>query len=110
LREGERLVLEVEGKKLLMPNDIVFDRQGGYYFTDHGIRHNNSVEFGGVYYVGSDGTTRRVFYPIWTANGVGLSPDESLLYVAIPKRVSAIVSRSSSRGSSRPHLQMRLGL
>lgn len=32
--------------------------------------------------VAADGATRTVFAPIWTANGVGLSSDESRLYVS----------------------------
>lgn len=78
----ERLIDSVEGRALLMPNDLVFDRRGGLYFTDHGVRHAGGIDFGGVFHLAPDGTARTVFDPIWTANGVGLSPDESRLYVA----------------------------
>lgn len=78
----ERLVDNVDGRPLLMPNDLVFDRQGGLWFTDHGIRHATGIEFGGVFHRAPDGTARTVFAPVWTANGIGLSPDEKRLYVA----------------------------
>ncbi|MDA8247619.1 MAG: SMP-30/gluconolactonase/LRE family protein [Rhodospirillales bacterium] len=73
----------VGGHPLLMPNDLVFDRDGGFYFTDHGFRHDRSLEYGGVYYARSDGSDiREIAFPLLTANGVALSPDESTLYVS----------------------------
>src|SRR5215470_8805131 len=32
----ETLYDSCDGRKLSAPNDLVFDRQGGFYFTDHG--------------------------------------------------------------------------
>ena len=69
--------------KLNGPNDIVFDRQGGFYFTDLGkVRHRDRDQ-GGVYYARPDGSSIvEVVHPMLTPNGVGLSPDEQTLYVA----------------------------
>ncbi|WP_173933977.1 SMP-30/gluconolactonase/LRE family protein [Chelativorans sp. Marseille-P2723] len=65
------------------PNDIVFDRQGGFWFTDAGKVNPRMVHRGGVYYGRTDGSLLvEAIYPMWQANGVGLSPDESRLYVA----------------------------
>lgn len=65
------------------PNDIVFDRQGGFWFTDAGKVNPRSVHRGGVYYGRTDGSRLvEAIYPMWQANGVGLSPDASRLYVA----------------------------
>ncbi|UFN48420.1 SMP-30/gluconolactonase/LRE family protein [Roseomonas sp. OT10] len=85
LRTGERRVLyaECDGHRLSAPNDIVFDRQGGFYFTDMGKRHPRHRDNGGLYYALPDGSSiREVAYPILSANGVGLSPDERTVYVA----------------------------
>lgn len=68
---------------LSAPNDIVFDSHGGFYFTDHGHRQGRTVDFGAVYYAKADGShIREVAYPLLGPNGIGLSPDHSLLYVA----------------------------
>jgi gluconolactonase len=65
------------------PNDIVFDRQGGFYFTDLGKVRQRDRDQGAVYYARADGSLIvEVVHPILTPNGVGLSPDEQTLYVA----------------------------
>lgn len=68
---------------LSAPNDIVFDRHGGFYFTDHGHRQGRQLEFGAVYYARADGShICEVAFPLIGPNGIGLSPDGSTLYVA----------------------------
>ena len=65
------------------PNDLVFDRAGGMWFTDLGKTREREMDRGGVYYATADGSQiREVIYPMLTPNGIGLSPDESRLYVA----------------------------
>ena len=65
------------------PNDLVFDRAGGIWFTDLGKTREREMDRGGVYYAAADGSQiREVIYPMLTPNGIGLSPDESRLYVA----------------------------
>lgn len=65
------------------PNDIVFDRQGGFWFTDHGKAFARQRDFGGLYYAKIDGSLiREAAYPMVSPNGVGLSPDETVVYVA----------------------------
>ena len=69
--------------KLLGPNDIVFDRNGGFYFTDLGKARARDRDWGGVYYALADGSRIvEIVHPILTPNGIGLSPDERTLYVA----------------------------
>jgi len=85
LQTGERRMLysEVDGHRLSAPNDIVFDKQGGFYFTDLGKRHARHRGNGGLYYAQPDGSfVQEIAYPILSANGVGLSPDERTVYVA----------------------------
>lgn len=65
------------------PNDIVFDRSGGFWFTDAGKVNPRMVHRGGVYYGRTDGSVVvEAVYPMWQANGIGLSADETRLYVA----------------------------
>ena len=67
------------------PNDIVFDRHGGFWFTDHG-----KIDFAkrwhdvvGIFYAKADGShLEEVIFPSNNPNGIGLSPDGSKLYVA----------------------------
>lgn len=85
LETGEvtELYREIDGHALLMPNDIVIDKDGGLWFTDHGTRTERSFVHGGLYYGKPDGSfATTIAYPITTANGVGLSPDEKTVYVA----------------------------
>jgi gluconolactonase len=77
------LYREVNGRALSAPNDLVFDREGGFYFTDMGKRHAHHRDNGGVYYARPDGSKLiELAYPMLTPNGCGLSPDERTLYVA----------------------------
>lgn len=84
-RTGEVEVLHRDtgsGVGLRGPNDLVVDRQGGIWFTDLGKRRARDLDYGGVYYAAPDGTIREAAHPFLTANGIGLSPDETVLYVA----------------------------
>lgn len=75
------LYTECDGNELVGPNDLVFDRHGGFYFTDHGKDRGRVRTHGAVYYAAADGSAiREVVYPLESPNGVGLSPDGSRLY------------------------------
>ncbi len=68
---------------LRAPNDIVFDKQGGFYFTDHGTRTERSADRTGIYYAKPDGSfIEEVAFPVDGPNGIGLSPDEKTVYWA----------------------------
>jgi gluconolactonase len=68
---------------LRAPNDLVFDGHGGFWFTDHGVRHGRSSDRTGVYYALADGSSiTEVLFPLDAPNGVGLSPAGDRLYVA----------------------------
>lgn len=69
--------------RLVGPNDIVFDRLGGFYFTDYGKFYPRYRMNGGLYYARANGSSIvEVAYPLITPNGVGLSPDGETVYVA----------------------------
>ncbi len=79
----ETLYTQVEDRHLRGPNDIVFDRFGGFWFTDHGKTWERERDRTGVFYAKADGSyIEEVIFPMEGPNGVGLSPDESELYVA----------------------------
>jgi gluconolactonase len=72
-----------DGRRLRGPNDLVFDRAGGFWFTDFGKVREREMDRGGVYYARADGSMiREVIFPLEQPNGIGLSPDETTLYVA----------------------------
>ncbi len=79
----ETLYTEADGWPLFGPNDLVFDRDGGFYFTDLGKGRVRDLDRGAIYYAAADGSAiRAVCRPLVTPNGVGLSPDEDRLYYA----------------------------
>jgi len=79
----EVLYTHCAGQPLRGPNDIVFDREGGFWFTDHGKTRPRDRDRTGVFYASADGShIEEVIFPMDGPNGVGLSPDESTLYVA----------------------------
>lgn len=79
----ERMHETYEGAQLGSPNDIVFDEQGGYYFTDYGKRSSTALEYGSVYYAPPDGAPLiRCVGSMVTPNGLGLAADGNTLYVA----------------------------
>ena len=65
------------------PNDIVFDEQGGFWFTDNGKGTARQRSVTGVFYAAADGSScREVIFPLDNPNGVGLSPDGRTLFVS----------------------------
>ncbi len=79
--EFERIYSECDGNALLGPNDIVFDSQGGFWFTDTGKIWDRKVGRGGIYYATPQGDRiEEVVYPTEYANGIALSPAEDRVY------------------------------
>jgi gluconolactonase len=79
----ETLYAACDGRPLRGPNDLVFDADGGFWFTDHGKTRARERDRGGLYYARPDGSLlREVVFPLDAPNGVGLSPDGRRLYVA----------------------------
>lgn len=80
------LYTECDGRPLRAPNDLVMDGFGGFYFTDHGTVDNRgarTADVTGIYYATCDGSAiREVAFPTTSPNGIGLSPDGTVLYYA----------------------------
>jgi gluconolactonase len=61
----------------------VFDKHGGFYFTDHGTRDERTADRTGIYYATTDGSSiTEIAFPTDGPNGIGLSPNEDTLYWA----------------------------
>jgi gluconolactonase len=79
----ERLYKETDKSPLSGPNDLVFDKTGGFWLTDTGKGREREYVRGKLVYATADGKScREAAFPMWMPNGVGLSPDEKTLYVA----------------------------
>jgi len=79
----ETLYTQCNGNRLCGPNDLVFDAQGGLWFTDYGKTRARDMDRGGIYYAKTDGSLIvEAMHPIMGPNGIGLSPDEKTLYIA----------------------------
>lgn len=70
-----------DGRRLIGPNDLVFDEAGGLWFTDHGCTTAAGRRFGALCHATADGVTRQRDGLV-APNGVGLSPDGRTVYVA----------------------------
>ena len=79
-----------QGKRLLRPNDVIVKSDGTIYFTDPGgtaAPEQWDVTLSGVYRVSADlGSMSLVIDDMVRPNGLALSPDESILYVADSRR------------------------
>ena len=81
----EVLAEKWEGKRLNAPNDIVIRRDGHVYFTDPAFgsqAETRELDFYGVYHISPKGQMELVAKPGGRPNGITLSPDGGVLYVA----------------------------
>lgn len=96
---------ECGGRPLMAPANLVFDRQGSFYFSDMGAfegplrdagvstesKHLSVLKMAGdvarrpagsIYYASPDGRMiTEILHPMAAPNGIALSPDEMTLYV-----------------------------
>jgi len=74
-----------EGKRLNAPNDIVVRRDGHVYFTDPAFgeqANGRELDFYGIYHISPKGEMELISKPAGRPNGVALSPNGRVLYVA----------------------------
>jgi gluconolactonase len=89
--DGSRTTLadRFNDKRLNSPNDIVFHSSGAAFFTDppYGLEEQDEdlakeQPHNGIYRLDTDGTVTLLTVGQARPNGLGLSPDETTLYVA----------------------------
>ncbi|SKB00841.1 gluconolactonase [Prosthecobacter debontii] len=107
-QQGERRIARLEkdgsfttladqynGKRFNSPNDLVIARSGQIFFTDPPYGMKKGVEqdapYHGIYRVDTDGKVSLIIDDIRWPNGIALSPDEKILYLAISDKEAARV-------------------
>ncbi|MBL8239529.1 MAG: SMP-30/gluconolactonase/LRE family protein [Bryobacterales bacterium] len=81
----EVLADKFEGKRLNAPNDIVVRKDGHVYFTDPAFgaqADNRELDFYGIYHLPPRGPLTLIAKTPGRPNGVALSPNGKILYVA----------------------------
>jgi gluconolactonase len=79
----ERLYDRCGEHALRGPNDLVFDRTGGLWFTDFGHDMPRQRDKSGIYHAAADGSKiTEIYFGSTGYNGIGLSPDENTVYAA----------------------------
>jgi gluconolactonase len=74
-----------DGKRFNAPNDIVVSKSGHAYFTDPAFgnqQDTRELDFYGVYHIAPKGRLSVVAKPAGRPNGIALSPNGRILYVA----------------------------
>jgi gluconolactonase len=96
------VAMSFEGKKFSSPNDVVKMKNGVIFFTDppYGFKKfdaapEKEISFNGVYRMGTDGQVTAIEKEFTRPNGVALSPDERVLYVAQSEGSKAIINAYS---------------
>lgn len=84
--EFEALATGYGGKRFNSPNDLVFNSKGQLFFTDppYGMDpwDEKQLDFQGVYRLDLDGKVNLLVDTLSRPNGIALSPDQKILYVA----------------------------
>ena len=82
------------------PNDLVFDAQGGFYFSDLGKVRAREMDRGAVYYAKADGSfIAEVAFPMVTPTGSACPPTKKSSTSRRPSRGDCGHLTSWSRGS-----------
>ena len=84
----------LDGKRLNTPNDVVGHSSGSIYFTNPSGRlpaAEQELGFSSVVRIATDGGLKSLTGDLGYPNGLGFSPDESVLYVTITRRDQACI-------------------
>ena len=99
--EYSTVVDKYKGKPFNSPNDVIVDSKGAVYFTDppYGLdkEATDTLGFNGVYRFHKNKLTL-IADDLYRPNGLALSPDESILYVANSDRPKKYMKYPVSRG------------
>jgi gluconolactonase len=83
-----------QGKRFNSPNDVAVDRRGRVYFSDPRYvgREPRELDFEAVFRIDPDGTVTRLETTATKPNGLAVSPDGKILYVADNSRRRALLA------------------
>ena len=104
----ETIVSTYDGKSLNSPNDIVARSDGALFFTDppYGLAGLNEapekeLSHNGVYMLEAGAPLQLIIDDLTFPNGIGLSPDEQTLYVAVsdPERPMIMAYDKAENGT-----------
>ena len=107
-QHGDRRIVKIDSKgkpktlaqyykwrRFNSPNDLVYHSNGDLYFTDppYGLASDDDRElpYNGVYRLSKDGEVTLLETKLTKPNGIALSPDESILYVAVSDPENPVV-------------------
>lgn len=96
-----------DGEPLISPNDLVFDEDGGFWFTDFGLSLPDVIRRGAIYYAAANGSRiQKVVSSLVTANGIGLSPDGETVHISETYigRLSSFPASSREDTTQEPNL------
>lgn len=113
-KSRETIVSTHDGKSLNSPNDIVERSDGTLFFTDppYGLKNLNEaaekeLSYNGVYRLESGEPAALIIDDLTFPNGIGLSPDEETLYVAVSDPEGPVImayDTTSDGGASNPRV------
>lgn len=107
---AKRIVIDrFEGRRFNSPNDLVIHRSGAVYFTDppYGLEGLNEspvkeLAHNGVYRLSPDGGVALIEDGLTFPNGVALSPDHGVLYVAVSDPEGPVIMAYDLGGDGLP--------
>jgi gluconolactonase len=96
---GKRtLVDNYQGHRFSSPNDLAISKNGDVFFTDppYGLPADNlqqfrELDFSGVFRLSKEGVVHLLTKELERPNGIALSPDETILYVAQSHQPRAVI-------------------
>ena len=94
---------EFEKVDLRGPDDLVFDKSGGYWVTDFGKQRKRDVDVTGIFYVNAKGEIAEMIFPLAASNGVALSPTEDRVYAALTYTRQVVYWELDGPGKIKPN-------
>jgi gluconolactonase len=81
---SEVIAERYNGKRFNSPNDLCVDLKGRIYFTDprYGGTEPRELPYEGVFRIEKDGKIIEITHEVEKPNGIAISPDQKILYIA----------------------------
>ena len=86
------------------PDDLVFDKSGGFWISDFGKQRPRDADVTGIYYATADGQNiTEMIYPLGAPNGIALSPKEDRVYAALTYTRQVVYWELEGPGKIKPN-------